>query len=60
MDRSERPQTGVTLIVVSVVDTAAEGRLWIQEGGIMCGVLVLFRLALLAHGISLLRHKGNL
>ena len=57
MQASERPPTGVTLIVVTLTDTVIEWKLWVQAGGIMLGILVLSRLALLAYGVALLRHR---
>ena len=59
MDRSEHPQTGVTLIVVSVIDTITEWKYLFQEGTVMFIALLLYRLGLLVYGVTLLRHKRS-
>lgn len=54
-----RSQTGTTLILVSVIDTATEWKYLLQEGTAMFIALLLYRLGLLLYGVTLLRHKRS-
>ena len=56
---SERSRLGVLLILVALIDTVFEWHLWTHAGGIIMGILVLSRLALLMYGAQLLRHRRS-
>ena len=54
MGTSERSQAGTMLILVALIDTVFEWKYLFREGTVMFIVLLLYRLGLLAYGVTLL------
>jgi membrane-bound ClpP family serine protease len=59
VNHTQRFRLGVILVVLGLILTFVEGWSWVKHGGLPYGLLTLLGIAMLAYGVTLLRHKRS-